>query len=777
MRRHCAIVLFFAVAPAVFAQPYSVSGVVLDSLSGSGVYGAHVVVDGMPGSGAVTNEYGFFGLESVGADLVMVVTHIGYRSERIELALERDTTVTIRLAPVALGLEVVEVHAGRQSRQAPASSHTISALMAEALPVLAGETDFQKTMQLMPGVQGGAEGTAGLFVRGGGADQNLILLDGTPMYNPSHLFGFFSPFHTKVIKDATLMKGDFPARYGGRLSSVMDYSMKEGSFYDSHGSATVGLIASNFTFEGPLVGERVSFVAAGRRTYIDLLTRLAMRGEESFGLSFHDLSTKFSYRSASSFASLTLYSGRDDLWAGYDNVRVKESGNVDEGRSGVGWSNRLMSLHWSRMQSPRFVVSATMGLVQYLRDSGYEYEQSDGESSRSGFEEWITSNLDWTGRLEGEYLVSASHDIRFGIEGTRHRFLPSRSLYRIGSDASETQVDNSSRLTGATIAPYIESLADLPVGIQFNTGIRLSGFSGGGVRHWGLEPRASARLSIDPSRRLYVSWATMRQYVHLLASSGGTLPTDLWISVMDDVPPQRSHQLSVGFEQYLADDELMVSVEAFRRNLNGLVAFGEGEDFASPSPIDWSRLVESGSGRAIGMELYVRKNQGRTKGWLAYTIGHVTRTFTEINGGVRFPDGFDRRHDVSVVAVHDFSPRVQLAMTGVFGSGYPIWLPVGAYDAPAIYNGNLGDPSKILVDYGPVNDVRLPPYHRIDIAVRWHKNLRRSRRTWTFGIYNAYNRHNPTYVYPKLDDGKGPVRIAKTSYLLLIPTITYSRSY
>ena len=774
------------------AQRNTVSGYVEVDATGVRVVGAHVFLEESPTRGAVTNQDGFFSLVTDSDEFALVISHVSYVQLRINLDVVGDTTIVFQVVPTMVRLDGIEVQDTRiVDEGARMSTHHIPIAAVEALPALAGELDIQKTLQLLPGVQGGAEGRAGLYVRGGRHDQNLILLDGMPLYNPSHVFGFFGVFHPASIKDVEFIKGGFPARYGGRLSSVVNYSMKEGSTREFHGQGTIGLLTSNLAFEGPIVKNRASVMVAARRSYVDLIYRALQSPEDRFGMGFYDVSAKAQVRlSDKDNASLTVYGGQDNLYNEHDrlyrtnnNQRLVNPNITDQGRSGIGWGNRMASLRWGRVLNSRTYLTANVGIVHYEFESTSSHERSninDGGIRTNDLRR--TSVRDYVGKTAIDYVANSLLSVRGGLEAIQHRIDPgreTRTYVRTDSLANTHTFDGGESMTADTYAAYMESDWSFRSGTNVSIGLRASLYESGTFQDFALSPRLSISVPILENFMAMASWARTSQYLHQPASSAEVHPPEVWVPAHQGLPGQRGHQWAVGLKGRLPKQGFTASIEAFGKRMRGLPEYKTNGEFASAPPIDWPSVLASGWGRASGIEFLMRKEVGATKGWIAYTYSRSTRWFSEIEGGRHFPDTYDRLHDVSVAATYELSARIQLAAAWIYGSGYPATLPAGEYEAQSLvsYYGIQFDPTVILVDYGPANGSRLPPTHRLDLSLRFRKQFRRSTRTWTVGVHNAYNRRNPSYVFPSMNDGNRPVRLKQISYLMLIPNISYSRAF
>ncbi len=767
-----------SLSPAL-AQPVTVSGYVEDATTGERIPGTHLYLPSLE-AGVTSNQYGFYSL-TVNRGLVQLwASHVSYEPQLLALTLRADTMLTVMLLAHIIGLDSVEVTAEGESGVdvVQMSSHNLPVEQIEMLPVILGEVDIQKTLQLLPGVQAGLEGASGLYVRGGRADQNLIQLDGLPLYNPSHLFGLFSVFNSSAIKHVELLKGGFPARYGGRLASVINFTMKEGNMRRFAGETSLGLLTSRLTLEGPLVKERASFLVAGRRTFIDLLTRPFQSRANRIGGHFFDLNAK-----ANIIASdrdrlyVSLFSGRDGI-----SVRKNEaprfSGKANEFLMDVGWRNQLASVRWNRLISSRIFANLLTGLTGYRYHSSYAFKEGERGGQLSGLAHtWSTRITDWTTRLDLEYARSLTHYWRFGGEAIVHRFLPGSSHSRI-TDPDRDPVNLLSTPTeplhSLEMAAYAENEMQPHPQLKLNAGLRLSAFSARGAQHHSVEPRLAINWRLNESTAVKASGMHSAQFTHLLSSGGASLPTDIWIPTQKGISPQRGYQLAVGLVRNIADRGFELSVEAYTKRMHGVLEYSDGARSYFAAVLDWPDLIESGRGASRGLEIFGQKKKGRLKGWAGYAWARTTRKFSELNGGSEFPDSFDRRHDASIVAQYWLSDRTHISAAWVYGSGYPVWVPVGAYYL------DDSDYSWPLFDYEQVNAGRAPSYHRLDLSIRFIKKKKRGERAIVLGLYNAYNRKNPMFVYPKFDSAYvGDVLSGYTttynqvSLLQMIPAVSW----
>ena len=772
-----------------YAQEYTISGYVEDNSSGERIPGAGLYFPELE-RGTTTNQYGFYSFATVAGQVRFIVSHVGYESQEFDIVLRQDTTLNISLLPRVFRLEEIEIvaHPSRAVDDIQMSEHNIEIAQIESLPVLLGEPDIQKVLQLLPGVQSGQEGSSGLYVRGGREDQNLILLDGLPVYNPSHVFGFFSVFPAQAMKSVKLLKGGFPARYGGRLSSVVDYTMKEGNLKGFRGEAAVGIVSSRGLIEGPLKKDRASFLLSGRRSFIDLLLRPFRNPKEWTSGHFYDLHFKANYIvSDRDRLYLSAYAGRDLLT--YRQEPRKRYAARDKVKTNTGWGNRLAALRWNRIVNDRTFANILVGITTYR----YALEQtttSDGgrnEEPVTSENGWDSGIVDGTAKVDIEHNAGSRHYLRFGAEGIWHRVQPGRTRIRTEGEGEEQEVTftqfPTGRLKSGTIAAYVEDELFLHRRVRVNVGLRVSGYLVDGGPYWSVEPRLNASVRLSGRMAVKASAVTMQQYIHLLTEGGASLPNDLWIPSTDRIRPQRGQQLAGGLVWSSLSGRYELSLETYWRRMQRLLEYETNANAAASAVLNWAELVEEGSGRARGLEIFAQKKTGRLTGWLGYTLSKSTRTFANLNGGNTFPDGFDRRHDISLVGQYRVTNGIELAATWVYGSGYPVWLPVGRFlgdDSDVLYRYPI-----VLVDFGPLNSSRAPDYHRLDVSIHFRKTWSWAVRTISVGMYNTYGRSNTFYIYTKLEDQDLrttllkpiPVEVRHVSLFQWIPSLSYQLQF
>lgn len=767
------------------AQNYTVSGYIKDNANGESLIGANIIEQHSL-DGTSSNTYGFYSLTLPAADSIsLLYSYVGYQPQIIELPLSKDTTIHIELTESAMLDEVVISAADAEKIQEVTQMSTVSVPIEQikALPALLGEVDVLKTLQLLPGVQSGNEGTSGLYVRGGGPDQNLILLDGVPVYNASHLFGFFSVFNADAINNVQLIRGGFPARYGGRLSSVIDISMKEGNMKEFHGEGSIGLIASKLTLEGPIVKDKTSFIISGRRTYIDLLARPLIKaqtgGDEVVGYYFYDVNAKINHRfSDKDRLFLSTYLGDDRFYARYYDEDVQNGVTLeDEDEAGLRWGNITSALRWNHIFTPKLFSNTTLTYSRYRFDISEEYryeylsDTSDQVLVDQGLAKYLSGIEDFAAKIDFDYLPSPQHGIRFGANAIHHTFRPGALNYQYDDESYGESLDTllgAQETRAIEFAAYVEDDIEISRRLKVNAGVHFSGFSVNDELYTSVQPRIAGRYLLNDQTSLKASYVQMAQFIHLLTNSGIGLPTDLWVPATERVKPQTAQQFALG-GAYNWNSSYEISLEGYYKTMDNLISYEEGASFIEVNQ-DWQDKVTVGEGRSYGAELLVQKKQGRTTGWLGYTLSWTDRQFPELNFGKRFPYKYDRRHDIGLAVVHEWKENVDLSFSWVFGTGNAISLPTAKYSGMPrdhYYSNNI-------YYYGDRNSYRMSAYHRLDASITFHKKTRWGERSWVFGVYNAYNRRNPFYLYIDESGEYGQEgQFKQVSLFPVIPSFSY----
>ncbi|MEL6864050.1 MAG: TonB-dependent receptor [Bacteroidota bacterium] len=791
--------LFALLSQLAWAQKFTISGYIEDASSGEKLIAVNIF-DTRSNAGTITNTYGFYSLTLPKDTLLLSYSYVGYQTQVYKLFLDRDTTINISLG-TDVQLETVEVVAEELERiedNTQMSSVDVPVEQIKRIPALLGEVDVLKALQLLPGVQSGGEGQSGLYVRGGSPDQNLILLDGVPVYNASHLFGFFSVFNADAIKDVKLTKGGFPARYGGRLSSVIEINMKEGNSNEWRGAGTVGVVASKLTVEGPIVKDKTSLILSGRRTYIDLLARPVIKAgfrssgtEGVAGLFFHDINAKINHKfSEKDRLYFSVYTGRDEF---YFRERDVDENDSYSNEFDLGWGNLTSALRWNHLWSNKLFSNTTLTFSRYQFDTGVsdktQYE-NNGETLKEEFSlQYLSGIRDFAGKIDFDYVPNPNHFIRFGVSGIQHRFDPGEfNLDVLVQDELEEDYTLDTLLGQSAIdaqeyALYVED--DMRIGdiLKINAGLHFSGFNVKGKHYTSLQPRLSMRVLLPGDVALKGSFSTMRQYVQLLTNEGVGLPTDLWLPTTARVKPQDAWQAALGFAKTFRK-QYEISIEGYYKEMTNLLSYKEGASLFQLD--DWQDRIVQGDGKSYGAEFFLQKKRGRLTGWIGYTLSWTTRQFDDINFGRTYPFKYDRRHDFSIVASYKFNERISASATWVYGTGNAVTLANSTYTG--LYRGaDFNNPLNAFHSqfegeyYADRNNFRMRSYHRLDVGIDFTKKWSRFQRTWNIGAYNAYSNNNPFFLYVETDfvyDNSGNLletkrNLKQASLFPFIPSISY----
>ncbi len=750
----------------VFSQSFTVSGNVKDGESGEQLMLATIRVKGTS-LGVTSNEYGFFSLvipEGTlnGETFTLEIAFVGYEVQSLTLPVGTNQSLKVQLEANVNQLKQVEISAEQSRQQEEVQSTQMSAIhlpikQIAYVPSLGGETDIIKVMQLMPGVARGTEGTTGMFVRGGDADQNLVLLDEATVYNVGHLFGFFSVFNSDAIKDMTMIKGGFPGQYGGRLSSILDIRMKDGHANKFHGSGGVGLLSSRLTLEGPIVKNKASFLVSGRRTYIDQVFR---RVGVNIPYYFYDLNLKFNY--SLSEKDRFYYSG----YIGDDVLKISEAAEPGEEdglgfRFGFNLGNKTHSLRWNHVYNDRLFSNLS------LITTNFSYSINGAFDNNNLL---IRSKIrDIGGKMDYQFFRNSGHTIRFGGQFIDHQFNP--NVVNTQGDITEVLESSSGRRIGfQEMAIYGHSDQEIwGPNLKLNYGLRISGSTVNGKFYGGIEPRTSIRYSMGPNRSVKASYARMKQYMHRVSSSTIALPTDLWYPVTDQVKPQSSDQVALGYNHYLPKLKTTFSIESYYKWMNNLIEYREGANLILNNEFE-NELVQ-GKGDAYGFEFLLKRDEGRLNGWVGYTLSWATRDFDELNNGERFFAKYDRRHDLSIVANYDLSKRITISAVWVYATGSRFTAQTGQYLMP---NPTLTGVEAIPI-YTDRNAVAMSASHRLDVnVVLKPKKERKWHGEWHFGCYNLYNRATPYRIEIVANDNSLGYNYQQPGLFGFLPSIAYN---
>ena len=778
--KYLILIFIFSFFNSLSQDRYTISGFIQDFNSGESLIGVSIY-ESQSFKGTSTNQYGFYSLTLDKGEYEIVYSFIGYKTITKKITLDRNIRTNISLKTDAILTKEVIVEGERLDKNVASSNMSQVKLKVESvkeLPVILGEVDVLKSAQLLPGIQSGGEGNSGLYVRGGGPDQNLILLDEAVVYNAAHLFGFFSVFNADAIKDMNIIKGGMPAEYGGRLSSVIDITMKDGNNKRFQADGGIGLLSSRLTLQGPIQKEKSSFIVSGRRTYIDVLAQPFMNEENAFsgsGYYFYDLTTKVNYKlSDKNRLYLSGYFGRD----------VFDFINSDNGIGiSIPWGNATTSLRWNHLFNDKLFVNTSVIFTDYRFQ--FNIAQSDFE-----FKIYTGIN-DWNTKVDFLYQPNQRNTIRFGTNYTYHKFIPGNATGRSGEvefapDEVYTQYSNEGAL-------FFSNDIELSDEIKAHLGLRYSSFqykgnitfreyiksdlTGENDNYRNIEPRASLRYRINTNNSIKMAFTQNYQYIHLASLSSLSLPADLWVPSSKDIKPKFSTQYALGYFKNFNENMYETSVEAYYKEITNLIEYKEGvlpEDNTNTNSDD---AFVFGDGDSYGVELLIKKNKGKTTGWIGYTLSKTTKYFDDVNNGNPFPAKYDRRHDLSITASHKLNDKWTLSTVFVYATGNSITLPTERY----VIGGD------VYTEYTSRNGYKMPPYHRLDIGATFKpKPKRKYESSWNFSIYNVYSRKNPYFIYFALesDDNNGSIqngnitpKAYQVSIFPILPSVTWNFSF
>lgn len=760
------LLIFFISSASSWAQKLSLSGYITDATTGKGLPGATVYLPALE-KGNVTNADGKFSIKGLPVGIHQVrISYIGYTTLHKAMPLKSDTLIYLAITPVQEQMEALVIEASAATSTFNSTISGVTHLSPEDIKntvAMLGESDLVKTLQLKPGVQSGGEGSSGFFVRGGQADQNLVLLDGVSIYNPSHLFGVFSVFNSDMLKDVKLYKGSFPARFGGRLSSVLDISLKEGDLREFKGAGSTGMISSSLMLEGPLYKDKLSLMVSARRTYFDMITRRinkSMADEPDYqpipDYYFYDISGKLFFKpTPNDRISFTFYQGRDKFFFSDDRFSFD-----------FLWGNKAGILQWKHLFSNSLAGNFSVSATEYkyrIRNSFEELSQTAG----SGIH-------DLSGTADFTLDVAEDHFMSFGATLTQHSFEVLRIQREENADVLDLSSSNENRVPALEGAVYVSDEWEINRRLGLEGGLRLTTFSAVGTTQFGLEPRMSLRWQPANKLALKAGYSRAFQYVHLVNSSGTSLPTSFWYPSSKEIKPQIASQYAIGLEA-LPHRKWKISNELYYRNMDNQIDFRNGaEVYGNPEVTD--DLV-FGQGWAYGNEFYLEKVKGKTTGWIGYTLSWTWRQFDELNEGRAFKASHDRRHDISLVVQRKINSRLSLSGTWVYGSGALTTLPPSRF----YVQGQRDAASGIIPQYGDRNNFQLAHYHRMDLGLTYKFRPRWGESSLQLGVYNAYNRRNAYFVYferlPQNGEKELKLVARQVSLFPVLPSISYNYKF
>ena len=775
------LVVFYFLSITTSAQEkYTLNGYIKDSLTGETLIGANLSIRS-EGKGVIANQYGFYSITLKKGNYKALISFVGFQSKEFEFQLNSNLQNNILLVASTNAINNVTVVSRKRDnnvKTAQMGKMELNINTAKAIPAFMGEVDIMKTLQLMPGVRNAGEGNAGFYVRGGGADQNLILLDDAVVYNTGHLFGFFSIFNSDAIKNVTLIKGGMPAQYGGRLSSVVDVAMKEGNINKTQVDLGIGLIASRFSIQGPLKKNKASYMISARRTYADALAKPFIKKSSDYygsGYYFYDLNAKMNYEiSEKDHLYLSGYFGRDKF--NFNNL--KRSFKTE-----IPWGNSTATLRWNHVFNKKLFSNTTLVYNDY---------QFALKGQQNDFNINLSSGIrDLNGKTDFDYYVSPEHKIKFGVQYTFHTFLP--NILSGNQDSVVFTPQNATKKYANEYAAYIQDDWEINSKLKLNIGLRYSRFQqvgrytkyirdangnkidsivyskGQSVQvYGGFEPRTTLRYELNETSSFKAAITHNLQYIHLVTNAGTTLPTDLWVPSTSIVQPQVSWQYAIGYFKNFKEGMFETSVEAYYKTMDHQIEYREGY---TPSLKDPEEEFVFGKGWSYGTELFVNKVKGRLTGWVGYTLSWTMRRFKDLNNGLAYPSRNDRRHDLSIVGNYELNKKWKLGTVFVYGTGAPISVPERFY----FVGGTLTQ------EFSSINSYRMAAYHRLDFAATYiptHKANSKYYSNWVFSIYNLYSRLNPYFIYydqsGSAATGDLKVTAKQVSLFPIIPSVTWN---
>ncbi|MCG6186923.1 TonB-dependent receptor [Maribellus maritimus] len=763
------LMLFLTSITSVFADDnITISGYVKSAETGEGLIGSTIYVEELK-TGTATNAYGFYSLTLPKGNYTVRYSYIGYENVSVPSERITDNTKDIELQPASTEMDEIVIRSEAEDkniRKAQMGVTKLSPKETKMIPVILGEQDILKTIQLLPGVSSGIEGTSGFYVRGGGVDQNLIILDEAPVYSASHLMGFFSVFNSDAIKDLELYKGNAPANYGGRLSSILNIQMNDGNSKKFTTSGGLGLLSSRLTLESPIVKDKGSFIISGRRSYADMFMVFSKdRTQQKTDLYFYDLNAKANYKiNDNNRIYLSGYLGRDVF-------------NIDE-LFALKWGNKTGTFRWNHVFNNKLFLNSSLIYSDY--DYGFGYNFSDNMIYiKSGIRD-----INW--KEDFQYYINSNNTLKFGVNAIYHYYQPGKINADKDDLFNSLLMNEKHAFEGAFYVSHNWNISDK---IKVTYGLRYSGFMAVGPdtvytynekdervntevfsegevvkKYKNIEPRATFNIILNKRNSIKFSYARNAQYVHLLSNSSASLPTDLWIPSSKNVKPQVADQLALGFYKNFNNNMFETSIEVYHKDLMNQIDYQNGAEILLNDDVE-SQLV-FGKGRAYGLELYIKKQTGKLTGWIGYTLSRTEKSMDEIDNGNWFPAKQDRTHDISVVGMYQLNEKWNLSANWVYNTGNAVTFPSGKYTLDGF----------TVPVYTKRNGYRMPDYHRLDLGATYTpKKKKRFESSWNFSIYNAYGRRNAfSITFQGNENNPTQTEAMRLALFQMIPSVTYN---
>lgn len=788
--------LFLFFNTELYSQVCVISGYVTDSKTGEKLIGVNII-NLNSRTGCVSNNFGYYSLTvPCKTDINLQFSYIGYAKKEIKIKAQKVLNLDISLSAKDKNIEDVNVIANRFENNHQVGLINIPMKDIKVLPAIFGEKDVLRAYMLMPGVQGGKEGSSELYIRGGSPDQNLILVDDVPLYYINHIGGFVSVFDDNAIKKIDLIKGGFPAQYGGCLSAITDIRMKDGNLHKTHGTFSLGIISTKLMLEGPLKREKISYLISARRSIFDIFMRpislIASNGEIQSAYTFFDVNFKLqNIINKKNRLFFSFYTGRDQLFM---NFFDKDSEKKYVGNNKIFWGNILSALRWNHIFSPKIFANTILSYTKFSYNTDFIYTSKylSGKKDSKFVNQYLSDISDFIFKSNFDYFLNNHHHFKFGFGVSYHTYTPGiASFKKLYGEIQNIDTTIGSQLINAFESSiYIEDEISLAHKLTINIGLRYTNFTVDGEIFQTFQPRFIADYRINTSIAVKASYAQMTQNIHLLTNSSASQPTDLWVPATPKLKPENSEQYSLGVSSLLKRN-IEFSIEGFYKTMDHLIDYKEGASFFSNSK-DWQDKVETGGiGQVSGIEMLLKKNSGLLKGWIAYTWSKNTRQFDNLNYGKPYPYKYDRTHDLSIVLIYQLKKNITLSANWIFTNGYYLTLAEGKYNQvqegnigtinipenspiPKIYNYNYGYFSeyKPAYIYNGKNNYQTNNYHRLDLSVTYTKQKKKGIRALSFSIYNVYNHLNPYYVYYKYN--KKQLSLYQYSLFTIMPSFSYS---
>ncbi len=777
MKNLILIIIFFFSNSVVCSQNYTISGYVTDRQTGEQLVGATIYSPVLQ-KGSQTNSFGFYSLTLPVQDSILIqISYVGYNTVTNTFVLNKNKIISFELIS-GITTQNVVVNGNSIDKTIEMGKLQIPVKQLDLIPTLGAEPDLMKAFQLMPGVQSGNEGSSGLYVRGGSPDQNLILLDDVPLYYVNHLGGFVSIFNTDAINSVSLTKGSFPARYGGRLSSVMDVRMKEGNMKKVTGNVTLGTVTSKISIQGPVKRDVSSFIFSARGLLWGFVYQPLMRillEDMSIGYNFYDINAKYNHKlNKNNRVYFSFYYGDDNL---IFNVKENMFINDEKAIYTLRWGNLMTAVRWNKVFSQKLFSNLTFSYTRYRYVSDFSYTNKI-EKEYINYN-YYTGINDFNFKYEFDYYVNSNYKIKTGTEAIFHNFNPgvTKTISKIENTTEHDTTIGNKSIMALENTYYFEN--EIKIGKRFTTniGLRMSNYFINNKYFFSFEPRIINRFSLNKTLSIKASYSKTQQNIHLLTSSTVGMPVDIWVPATAIAKPSQSQQVAFGVFKSTFDNTIEISIETYYKELSNLIAYKEGVSYQGTSQ-NWQEKIETnGKGTSYGIELLIQKKAGVITGWLGYTYAKTYREFENINNGNKYPFKYDRTHDLSLVVNYKVNKKINLSASWVFGSGYPYTLPRGKYpiinDNQDWLTANLGfnylDEVYIWEDR---NSRRMRSFHHLDFGMNFKKQKKRGIRTWTISVYNVYNRQNPYFYYMNFENNEW--KLFQQSLFPVIPSISYS---